>query len=81
MVETKNDTYIDDLICKTDYEITKYFREAYNINADIMNKQHYEKIFPNSDENNVNSNSDSNNGKFNIMYQSKICLLSILFLL
>jgi len=81
MVETKNDTYIDDLICKTDYEITKYFREAYNINADIMNKEHYEKIFPNSDENNVNSNDDGNNGMFNIIYQSKICLLSILFLL
>ena len=81
MVETKNDTYIDDLICKTDYEKTKYFREAYNINADIMNKKHYENIFPNSDENNVNSNDDGNNGMFNIIYQSKICLLSILFLL
>ena len=31
MIETKNDTYIDDLIIQTDYKIPNYFRDIFNI--------------------------------------------------
>ena len=31
MIETKNDTYIDDLIIEKDYKIPNYFRDIFNI--------------------------------------------------
>jgi hypothetical protein len=36
IVQSQNDTFIDDLTCKTDYEIPKYYRLAYNENSGIF---------------------------------------------
>ena len=38
MIETKNDTYIDDLVVKTDYTIPRYFRDIFNQNSDIFGR-------------------------------------------
>ena len=59
MVETKNDTYIDDLICKTDYEIPLYFREAFNQNAEIMGTETFEQLFSVDSYDSTNPNSDN----------------------
>jgi hypothetical protein len=55
MVETKNDTYIDDLTCETDYKIPLYFREAFNQNAEMMGTETYEQLFPIDNSDNINS--------------------------
>ena len=44
IIETKNDTFMDDLTVKTDYEIQNFFRNIYNQNADIFGKIKYEKL-------------------------------------
>ena len=36
IIQSQNDTFIDDLTCKTDYEIPKYYRLAYNENSEIL---------------------------------------------
>ena len=36
IIQSQNDTFIDDLTCKTDYEIPKYYRLAYNENSDLL---------------------------------------------
>ena len=36
IIKSDNDTFIDDLTCKTDYEIPKYYRIAYNENSEIL---------------------------------------------
>ena len=59
MVETKNDTYIDDLICKTDYEIPLYFREAFNQNAEIMGTETFEQLFSVDSYDSINPNNDN----------------------
>ena len=55
MVETKNDTYIDDLICETDYKIPLYFREAFNKNAEMMGTETYEQLFSINNTDNINN--------------------------
>ena len=45
MIETKNDTYIDDLVVKTDYTIPRYFRDIFNQNSDIFGTIKYENLF------------------------------------
>ena len=59
MLETKNDTYIDDLTVKTDYEIPRYFRNIFNQNADIFGTIKYEKLI--EIQNNKNNNNQENN--------------------
>ena len=36
MIETLNDTYIDNLTTKTDYKIPNYFKNVFNDNSEIF---------------------------------------------
>ena len=61
MVETSDDTFIDDLTCKTDYEIPLYFRETFNENANFMGTQTFESLFFEDNYKNVNNSINSDN--------------------
>ena len=47
IVQTQDDTYIDDLICQTDYEIPTYFKETFNQNAEMMGTETFEQLLSN----------------------------------
>lgn len=36
IIKSDDDTFIDDLTCKTDYEIPRYFRNTFNENSEIL---------------------------------------------
>ena len=36
IIKSDDDTFIDDLTCKTDYEIPRYFRNTFNENSEIF---------------------------------------------
>ena len=58
MIETKNDTYIDDLTVTTDYEIPRHFRDSFNENARIFNSSTFEEKFNIIDNDNISNASD-----------------------
>ena len=58
MIETKNDTYIDDLSVTTNYEIPRYFRDSFNENAKIFNISTFEEKFNIIDNENISNISD-----------------------
>ena len=58
MIETKNDTYIDDLTVTTDYEIPRHFRDSFNENARIFNISTFEEKFSIIDNGNISNASD-----------------------
>jgi len=61
MVQTYNDTFIDDLICKTDYKIPNYFRDTFNENAKFMGTETFESLFSEENNNNINNSEDNGN--------------------
>ena len=74
MLETKNDTYIDDLIVETDYKIPNYFRDIFNDNAEIFATINYDEFTEDSndkdanekdkyDDQEINHNNGNNNKK------------------
>ena len=64
MVETFNDTFIDDLTCKTDYEIPLYYRDTFNENANFMGTSTFESLF-------YKENSNNNDNSYQIEFSSK----------
>ena len=85
MVETTDDTYIDDLTCKTDYEIPTYFRDTFNLNAKIFGSETLEISSDIDSDNDNKENGNSNNGNNNfsnyINFNMKFCYKILLFLL
>ena len=78
MIETQNDTYIDDLIVKTDYKIPNYFRDIFNENAEIFGTIKYENLVEKTtDENQENNKNNVNNNK-NDYFLVKIIVGSII---
>ena len=72
MIETKNDTYIDDLMATTDYQIPRHFKNSFDENARIFNTSYFEEkfkiidnenIIPNkSDDKDFSKSDDDDNG-------------------
>ena len=81
MVVTKNDTYIDDLICKTDYEIPLYFRNTFNQNAKMMGTETYEQLFPGDNSDDTDNSDDKNNSGYYANIKNNICLILFLLLI
>ena len=54
MIETKNDTYIDDLVVQTDYQIPKHFRNIFNENSEVFGTVKYENLFEKNDNEHEN---------------------------
>lgn len=79
MIETQNDTYIDDLIVKTDYKIPNYFRDVFNENAEIFGTIKYENLFEKEkdkdQENNQNQNNENDNFLIKILVSSIISVI------
>ena len=65
MVQTNDDTYIDNLVCTTDYEIPHYFKDTFNQNAELMNTLTFENAISvvNDDDNNNGNNDNDNTDK------------------
>ena len=86
MEETKDDTYIDDLVCETDYKIPNYFSETYDANAELFNAIKYKdlpihNVDNNEEEKDKSNNSDKGDYSDNIVLKSKfnLSLLILLF--
>ena len=54
MIETKDDTYIDDLVVQTDYQIPKHFRNIFNENSEVFGTVKYENLFEKNDNEHEN---------------------------
>jgi hypothetical protein len=67
MLESKDDTYIDDLTVKTDYKIPTYFRNVFNQNADIFHSTKYEDLIDVIDNNNSNNKEENNNNSYTFL--------------
>ena len=88
MEETKDDTYIDDLVCETDYKIPNYFSETYDANAELFNAIKYKDLPIHIDDNNEEEKDESNNGDiddntddgFNIVLKSQFYLILLILL-
>ena len=78
MIETLNDTYIDNLTTKTDYKIPNYFKNVFNDNSEIFGTIKFEKLFE------VNNNlevDDNINKKIILGIVVGICVLIALICL
>ena len=78
MIETQNDTYIDDLIVKTDYKIPNYFRDIFNENAEIFGTIKYENLVEKTIDDNQENNKNNVNNNKNDYFLVKIIVGSII---
>ena len=85
MLETKNDTYVDDLIVQTDYSIPNHFRNIFNQNSEIFGTDKYENLFDeveDNDEKNVDNDNDNSLVKIVVgTIVGVICVGVLIFLL
>ena len=78
MIETLNDTYIDNLTTKTDYKIPNYFKNVFNDNSEIFGTIKFEKLFE------VNNNlevDDNINKKIILGIVVGICVCALIALI